>query len=295
MPAIKSPALRRSPAAPARAAGRWQIETFLGEGRWTQVFAARPRDLPPELPSDYALKLLHPSRATDPLALALLRREAHVGQSLSHRHLLPVLAAHAASRPYYLVMPRLEGATCRQWLDGAPVPAPRALWVVRQAAEALQKLHDSGWLHGDVKPGNLFVSRGGHVTLFDFGLARRIGRQECAAGSAVTGTLQYIAPEMLSRATHLTPHADVYSLGVMLYESLTRRLPFDQVCETELSLAHLQSPAPDPRNFAPHLSMRVCRLLRKMLAKEPLRRPATAELVAWLYDLEIDTFSDRAA
>jgi len=294
MPAIKPPVSRRSPVQ-ANAAGRWQIGPLLGEGRWTQVFAARPRDLPAGLPDDYALKLIQPALAADPVAVALLRRDAHVGQQVSHRHLLPVLAAHTSTRPYYLVMPQLEGATWRQWLSAQPAPMARALWIARQAAQALQKLHEEGWLHGDVKPSNLFVSRGGHVTLFDFGFSRRVDDAECAAGSAVTGTLQYIAPEMLSRCAHITPHADIYSLGVMLYESLTGRLPFTHDCETELSLAHLRSPVPDPRVFAPHLTLRVCRLLRKLLAKEPLRRPNSSELVDWLYDLEIDTFTDRAA
>ncbi len=292
MPALKSPTRHGSP---DKATGRWQIGKLLGEGRWTQVFAARPRDLPENLPDDYAIKLLQPALASDSVAVALMRREGHIGQQLSHRHLLPVLAAHTATRPFYLVMPRLEGATWREWLSAGPVPAATSLWIIRQAAQALLKLHEEGWLHGDVKPDNLFVSRSRHVTLFDYGLARRIGDRECAAGSAITGTLQYIAPEMLARASHITPRADIYSLGVMLYESLTGQLPFQQMCETELSLAHLRCPPPDPRTLAPHLTLRTCRLLRKLLAKEPLRRPDTTELVDWLYDLEIDTFADRSA
>jgi len=161
-------------------------------------------------------------------------------------------------------------------------------------SEALDALHAAGWMHGDVKPSNTFISPNGHVTLLDLGFARCPGETGSAVERCVTGTYNYIAPEMITSALGADIRSDVYSLGVMLFEMLCGRLPFEGDSLAELAIQHRQTPAPDLRRLVPQLPTGVVRLVREMLAKEPLRRPQSPrELVDRLAALEIETFSQR--
>jgi serine/threonine protein kinase len=279
--------------APGPCLGRWTIVELLGEGTWSLVYRARPKERSERAPSDYAVKVAKPS--VDPaLALQLLRREARVGQSLSHPHLACVLAAHLRRAPHYLLMPFIAGVSLQTVLTvGAPLPLPHALWIARQVAEALQALHEHGWLHGDVKPANILVASDGHATLRDLSLAVRA--EEANAEEALTGTLVYAAPEVFGTVLQRGPASDVYSLGVTLYQLLTGELPFPAGSAAELAQAHLHEPPPDPRLHNPRVTNRLARLLKKLLAKQPAQRPTGAALVAWLADLEIDTFGERSA
>ena len=109
----------------------------------------------------------------------------------------------------------------------------------------------------------------------------------------MTGSMAYASPETFNPHLPFGPGSDVYSLGITLYELLTAARPFNDEDPTDLAAAHLTRPAPDPRLAVPPLAPRVSRLLRKMLAKDPLRRPAVQELIDWIVDLEVETFAER--
>ena len=164
----------------------------------------------------------------------------------------------------------------------------------RQAAEALQTLHEEGWIHADVKPANLVVSRDGHATLVDLGCALRDDESILSWDRPVVGTLHYVAPEMITSTNRTDQRSDIYSLGVSLFEMVTGRLPFLSNSPQHLVEAHLRCPAPEPRQTAPHLHQDVAELIRAMLAKEPLRRPQNAgELIERLVRLELETLGQR--
>jgi len=277
--------------------GNWLVVELLAESRWSRVYRARPRSSPVESSSDYALKVAkQDAEGHTATAAALIRREARVGHAVTHRHLTSILSSHVNEPPHYVVMPCLEGATMEAAIDVAEtIPLPHALWTLRQAAQGIRALHDNGWLHSDIKPQNIFVSPNGHVTLLDLGLARKIGCAECAADGPLVGTMAYTAPESLNSVDEPGPLSDIYSAGVTLFKMLTGSLPFTADNATDLANAHLYSTPPDPRRLNPLLPTRVVRLIGRMLAKQPERRPDAGELVASLADLEIETFGERFA
>jgi serine/threonine protein kinase len=284
---------RRAPLESPRTLGLWELVRLVGEGSWTRVYAARPLGSPADRPAHYAIKVLHERIEQEPEAIGLLCREALVSGSVSHPHLVPVLAAQLADEPRYLVMPWLEGATLAAHIARQRPRLPIALWLVRQAAEALGALHDAGWMHCDVKPDNIFVSPRGHVTLVDLGFARRPLEESSIVDRPVVGTIQYIAPEMISSSLRADIRSDIYSLGVTLFELLSGERPFAGKDLAELADQHRTAAPPDLRRLVPELPCKLVELVGKMLAKEPLRRPQTPqELVQQLVALEIETFTD---
>ena len=276
--------------------GPWHLVRPLGEGNFCRVYQARPAEGAADRPAGYALKALKDGWQQDAAAIEIMRREAIVGRKVSHPHLISILAAHVGAAPYFVVMPLLAGATLEETLAGGKrTPLPVALWIVRQAAEALDALHQAGWMHADVKPSNIFVAASGHVTLLDLGFARRPEEGGSAVDRSVCGTVRYIAPEMVTSALRPDIRSDIYSLGVTLYELLAGRTPFEGDDLASLAEQHRQSEPPELRTLAPQLPLAVARLVHRMLAKEPLRRPQTPrELIERLTALEIETFAERS-
>jgi eukaryotic-like serine/threonine-protein kinase len=275
---------------------QWELVGFAAEGGLAQIFRARPAGSAPNQPASYALKMLLPAWQNDPQAVRLMQREALVGQSVSHPHLVPILFASVQQAPRFVVMPWLEGVTLQQRLDSTKrFDLPQVLWIARQMTEALDALHQAGWMHGDVKPGNIMLSREGHATLLDLGFARRSDETGSAVDRCVLGTFHYIAPEFLTSTLRADIRSDIYSLGAVLYHILTGRLPFASSDLAELATHHKQSLPPNLLRVAPHLPAGVARLVHSMLAKDPMRRPQTPrELSDSLARLEIETFTERA-
>jgi serine/threonine-protein kinase len=278
------------------AIGNWQLVELLGQGRWCKVYRARPLASIPDGPADYAVKLAKQSAATDALAIRLLQREALVAADVSHPHLTSILSARVHRPPHYLVMPYLIGQTLESvlaWQEKLAVP--QAAGIARQTAQAMSALHQKGWVHSDIKPGNILVGLTGHVTVLDLGLTRKSGGAGGGDGSALAGTLAYTAPESFGSLVELGPAMDVYSLGVTLYRMVTGVLPFPQTDPAALAAAHLHHRPPNPRLASPLLDHRIVHLLDRMLDKQPDRRPALDELLALLAELEIVPAEQRVA
>jgi eukaryotic-like serine/threonine-protein kinase len=268
--------------------GSWEPVELAAEGGLSRVYRARPAGNP-HATALYALKRLRPEWEDDDRAVAMLRREALVGRSLSHPNLVAVLSSRTIRSPRFVVMPWLEGTTLAARLAAGGKPnLCEALWIARQTAEALGALDEAGWMHGDVKPGNIFLSPEGRVTLLDLGFARRREEPASVTDRFLACTCGYMAPEYLTSALRADGRSDMYSLGVVLYEMLCGRLPFESPDPAELIAEHLRSAPPDPKRLAPWLPDDVATLLRRALAKDPMRRPQTpGEMAAQLARLEI--------
>jgi serine/threonine-protein kinase len=274
----------------------------LSYGRWTRVYRARPLDSPLAGAGDFVVKTLPPERAADPLARALLRREAAVSRMVQHPHLTNVLIDETIAELPRLVLPYLPGVAASDLVQTAVLgtderevrlPVATACMLARQTAEALAALHERGWLHGDVQPANMLVAASGHTTLLDLGLARRLESDECQSEFFAGLTASYASPESFLPLRRLTAAADLYSLGIVLFELLAGRPPFAASQPNELARLHCQAPVPDLRQLRPAMTPELAELLRRMLAKEPLRRPSAGQTARWLAELEIEEVSFR--
>lgn len=276
--------------------GPWQLVKPLGEGNLTRVYLARPADGTQHQPAAYVVKVLRKEWWRDSQAIEMQRREAWVGSRASHPNLLPVLSASVEEPPFYIVTPKLDGASLAQLIsERGRLSVPLALWIARQVAEGLAALFEStGMIHTDVKPANIFVSSAGHATLIDFGFVQTPAEASQWATRPLAGTLAYIAPEMVTSALAAGPPSDIYSLGVTLYEMLTGLQLWNTDDPSQLAALHREGRPADIRDQRPELPAPIADLVHSMLAKNPLRRPESArELAAKLVRLEIQSFTLR--
>jgi serine/threonine protein kinase len=288
-------ALHSTPAPAPHRVKPWELVELAAEGTLTQIYRARPAGSPADRPAAYAVKMLRPAWRDDARAAGLLRREATVGRSVSHPHLVAVLSASMSAAPQYLVMPWLSGKTLAARLQSqGRIDLSAALWIGRQVAEALAALEAAGWMHGDVKPSNVFLSSEGHVTLLDLGFARRIDRPDSLGERFVTGTCNYMAPELLGDTPMADVRSDLYSLGVVLFEMLSGRRPFEASDSAELAGQHRGASVPRIESLVDGLPPEAASLVYQLLAKTPDDRLQTAEAaVARLTALEIGALASR--
>ena len=273
--------------------GPWQLVKRMREGCLTRLYIARPSEGPEVAQPQYVVKVLRKEWWRDPVAIETQRREAWVGRKGSHPHLLPVLAADVRQPPFYVVSPLLRGKSLAERLgSGTRLPLSTTLWIARQVAEALEALATvTGMIHADVKPDNIFVSDDGHATLIDCGFAQTLNEARSFARRPVVGTLHYMAPETITSALAADSRSDMYSLGATIYEMLCGRPPFDSPDPAEVAQLQRNCQPVCLLQRCPDIATSVASFVNTLLAKEPLRRPASLrELIDQLVRLEIECF-----
>lgn len=233
-----------------------------------------------------ALKIPHIQYESDVVFSERFRREQEVGQQLVHPNVVRVLRPREQSR-VYLVMEYVEGRSLRAILgDRHPLPVERALELARQVCDALVYLHEHGVVHRDVKPENLLVTADGTVKLLDFGIAlfEAERRLTWMGLSSAVGTPDYMAPEQI-RGRRGDPRTDVYAVGILLYEMLTRHLPYDSPNPRALLRAKTSEEPRSPRYWVPTLHPSLEAIILKAIARSPRDRyPSAAALLADLRD-----------
>jgi serine/threonine-protein kinase len=254
--------------------GSFRIVRLLGRGGMGTVYLAEH----PAIGSRVAVKFLHEAMASDPAAVARFYDEARAVNLIGHENIVGIydLSVLPNGR-YFFVMEYLEGETLQALLQAGP-PAPLAAKeVLLQICEALQRAHDRGVVHRDMKPDNVFLvrrrGRSHFVKIVDFGIAklRDAGRPGSAAPAGlIIGTPEYMAPEQCEDGA-VDARTDVYAVGVMAFELVTGRLPFEGRSVTQLLLAHLREPPPRPSALA-QVPAALERAILKALEKEPAAR-----------------------
>lgn len=271
---------RPMPGAP-KLPGQYEYRGSLGEGGFGQVVEAWDS----KLRRPVAIKCIKPAEA-ERIGADLLR-EARLGASLRHAAFVKVHAIEDDGDTQSIVMELVHGQTLKQVLAAGPVARADALEWTRQIAEAMREAHESGLVHGDLKPSNLMLEPGGKIRVLDFGLAQDLDVLATATlpSTALQGTIAYMAPERMLGAP-LSPQADVYALGLMLYEMVCGARPFAALDGLALAAAQVQASS-DGWSYPLDASPQLIALIRAMTARQPAQRLAgMAEVLALLAQLE---------
>ena len=238
-----------------------------------------------------ALKWLKPSLAADPVVAERFRREAVAVARLTHPNIVAVHDVFAEGTRQAVVMQLVDGKSLRQLLDVQTRLSPElTIHIGTCVAAALEAAHRAGFVHRDVKPGNILVTPDGRVLLTDFGIAKGLdGGDDLTSDNVMMGTAKYLSPEQV-RGRKLDGRADLYSLGLVLYECLAGRVPFIGETDADTALARLQRDPTDLARLRPTLSRGLVDLIHRLLARNPNRRPASgADLRAELLRLAGET------
>jgi serine/threonine-protein kinase len=228
-----------------------------------------------------ALKWLKPSLATDPVVAERFRREAIAVAGLNHPNIVAVHDVFEDQERQAVVMQLVDGKSLRQLLDVQTRLSPElTIHIGTCVAAALDAAHAAGFVHRDVKPGNILITSNGRVLLTDFGIAKGLDTSgdDLTSDNVMMGTAKYLSPEQV-RGKKLDGRADLYSLGLVLYECLAGRVPFQGETDADTALARLQRDPTDLGRLRPTLPRGLVDLIHRLLARNPNHRPATgAEL-----------------
>jgi serine/threonine protein kinase len=258
----------------AEIAGRYALERRLGYGGMSTVHLA----LDLRLERQVAVKLLAEHLADEPAFVSRFQREAQAAARLVHPNIVQVFDSgrDEQSGQYFIVMEYIEGSSCAEILrDEGWIEVDEALNVIEQACEGLGYAHRHGVVHRDVKPGNLLRSREGEVKLADFGIAKATEQSSITQVGSVLGTAAYLAPEQ-ARGEDAGPAADIYALGVVAYQLISGRLPYDATSLTELALKQQQEEPPPLDTLVAAVTPELADAIAISLALEPRDRYQTA-------------------
>jgi len=269
----------RDPRIGTTVAGRYVIDDVIGEGGMATVYRAR-HNLSERT---VAIKIMNAELAQDSVIQERFRREAKAAQKIAHPNIIEILdQGETGDGSLYLVMELLEGQPLSQLLAKGKLPVRRAIPILIQIARALARAHDLEVIHRDLKPENIFVTRqpdGGEIVkLLDFGIARSMQDARLTGSGEVFGTPQYMAPERIT-STEAGPSSDLYALGVMAFEMVTGRLPFEAKDVATYFVKHMKEAPPSLRSVDRTLPAALDELVLALLEKEPADRPVDAHRV----------------
>lgn len=267
--------------------GKYQIVSLLGRGGMAEVFKAYQANLDRYV----ALKLMHNFLAEDPDFFERFAREAKNVAALRHHHIIQIHDFDREGANSYMVMEYVEGGTLKERLEnlkkaGQRMPLNESLRIIKEVGAALSYAHKRNMIHRDIKPANVMIDSNGRAILTDFGIAKVISTGKFTASGSILGTPAYMSPEqgLGQPGDH---RADIYSLGVLLYQLVTGRLPFDADTPVAVILKHVNEKLPPPRAINPTLPVGLENVIIKSLAKDQNQRFQTVDdMLATLENLD---------
>lgn len=254
--------------------GQYELIEEVGKGGMATVYRAYQ----PTVDRYVAVKVIHRSIASDAHNLERFQREARLVTRLEHPHLLPIYDYDGVNDPPYIVMRYLESGTLKDVLDRGKLPHEEIVYMLRQIAAALDYSHRRGIVHRDIKPSNIMIDQDGNAFLTDFGIARinEVAGQGLTQTGYAVGTPGYMSPEQGMGLDTVDHRADIYSLGVMVYQMLVGQMPYSAETPLGIILKHMNDPIPRVSDLDKELPSDVDDVITQAIAKKPEERFQTA-------------------
>lgn len=247
---------------------RYELDDLIGSGGMADVY--RARDL--MLGRTVAVKVLHQQYARDPVYVERLHQEARAAANLNQPNIVSVFDWGVEGDLHFIVMEYVEGFNLKEMiLQGGVLMPERAVEIAVAICQGLEAAHSHGIIHRDIKPQNVIVTRTNQVKVMDFGIARAAGGSAMTQTGTIMGTAQYISPEQ-AQGRSADPRSDLYSLGVLIYEMLTGKVPFDGETPVAIAYMHVREDPLPPSVLNPDISPELVSVVMKALAKNPENR-----------------------
>jgi serine/threonine protein kinase/Tfp pilus assembly protein PilF len=254
-------------------AGRYQIIEELGKGGMGRVYKA----LDTEIDEKVALKLIRPEIAADEKMIRRFRKELKTARQISHKHVCRMYDIGAKKGIRYITMEYVSGEDLKSSMKRmGQFTVGKAVFTAKQICEGLAEAHKLGIVHRDLKPQNIIIDEFGNARIMDFGIARSLKSEDITNPGEIIGTRVYMSPEQ-AEGKEVDQRSDIYSLGLILYEMLANRLPFQEDIPLSLATKHMTGPIEGPKEYNPQVPEDLNRLILKCLEKDKEKRYQSAE------------------
>lgn len=252
---------------------RYEMIQKIGNGGMAIVYKARDIVLNRHI----AVKVLRDEFTTDEEFIKRFETEAQSAARLTHPNIVSIYDVGMDNGIYYIVMELIQGKTLKEIIveEGGPLPWKWSVNVAMQIASALEMAHKNNIIHRDIKPHNIIITEDGVAKVTDFGIAKAVSNSTITAFGKTIGSVHYFSPEH-ARGGYTDAKSDLYSLGVVMYEMVTGKVPFDADTPVSVALKHMQEEAVEPRTVNPNVPEAVNKIIMKALQKEPVMRYQTA-------------------
>jgi len=253
--------------------GRYELLEKIGDGGMAVVYKGKDKLLNRYI----AVKILRPEFTKDATFVENFKRESQAAAGLSHPNIVGVYDVGREGNINYIVMELIEGDTLNKIIEReAPMDYRKVIDISKQVAAALRIAHKNKIIHRDVKPHNIMVTNDGVVKLADFGIARAVNDATLSTGSKIVGSVHYFSPEQ-ARGNYVDERSDIYSLGIVMYEMLTGKVPFDGDNPVTVALKHINEEIVPPRELEPSIPPALERIVMKATSKFQTNRYANAD------------------